>query len=222
MALYVETILFYVLSCSEKKDDFNHSFVSGGILCGVGGTTSSFRQRSTKFVTSQTQSPHLVETVENYNSRLIKIKEKALQIGRELQEYGNINHVFTRWCQFWSHLLLPGQYYAGDTEPEAKYRSKTNDVDWLLITEAIRNGQNVTTPKKSGRKFSKLKNGESNFLVNGNGLNIDTLLQNAEDAQKTKQHKISKSINDLIKQLEESSPSIKDIDSMIRETMAEL
>lgn len=143
--------------------------------------------------------------VENYNNLLNKIKEKCLQIGRELETYGNIEYLFPQWCdfwcRFWNSILFAGQ------------SSQDKTQKWSDIVQTVQNSQRT-------KKGMLMKTTMKNMHVDVTGIDVDYLLDALENVQRKSINKMVRSVTDFARTLENTCPSKADITTMIQDTLA--
>ena len=155
---------------------------------------------------SQIQQDVLVDAIEKYNSLLNKIKEKCLQIGRELETYCDIDYHCSHWCEFWSGfwkgILIKGTALNGQ-------------MRWSETVLSIQT-------KHRSRKRDSPRNGTKEVHIDVTGIDIDLFVDALEDARRKRIFKILKSVKELARTLEDSCPSKNEINNMVENTLAEV
>ena len=179
----------------------------GGLLIGAGGATNSVTKKTHNNArVSQIQQDVLVDAIEKYNSTLNKIKEKSLQIGRELETFCDIDYHCSHWCEFWSGfwngILLKG-------------KTSNGPMRW---SETVQNIQS----KHRSRKGDSPRNGVKEVHIDVTGIDVSLFKDALEDARRKRIFKILRSVKDLARTLEDSCPSKNEIKNMVENTLAEV
>ena len=154
---------------------------------------------------SQIRQDVLIDAIEKYNSLLNRIKEKSLQIGRELESFCDIDTHCSHWCEFWSGFWN-GILHSGQTS--------NGQMRW---SETVKSIQTTHRSKKDSPR-----NGGVEVRVDVTGIDVDLFIDTLEDSRRKRVYKILRSVKELARTLEDSCPSKNEINNMVEDTLAEV
>ena len=154
---------------------------------------------------SQIRQDVLIDAIEKYNSLLNRIKEKSLQIGRELESFCDIDTHCSHWCEFWSGFWN-GILHRGQTS--------NGQMRW---SETVKSIQTTQRSKKDSPR-----NGGVEVRVDVTGIDVDLFIDTLEDSRRKRVYKTLRSVKELARTLEDSCPSKNEINNMVEDTLAEV
>ena len=222
---FISFILVNDYKCTLLSDNLIFCHLIGGVIGGTGGAVVSGLQITDAVLSKQRRSS-AEEILQKYKSHVQLMMTECIEIGALLTGCGNVDDDFPLWVSFWANIVFNSGFGVKKIAWNIVGRTVRSYMRVVAsVDNAVSTGAAVAT---TAFKTIGSATGKAAHVVGGVvGMlllpyDIYALVDSSIDVHQGNPHKISGKIREMAAKIKKERPNKKDIERMVKVTVAKL